>query len=631
MHTGADVDEHRNGVCVLQRLLELKDSVCSSDLETVIEMVFNNSTIDYKVYKEGSLLTVMKQFSVLLYIKFRLVTDTKGEFLDLIQDPEYRLIIENHLYAVTSRAVGQNALEIVKIFFEIDAENVLNVFEMSDFLKKAVATGNLNILLFLWNKVETKKFVLSTPLLIITVQEIVNVKCDDKHKFYECFDHVLRMSQTNVNQRDHSGNVALYYACKYDDEYMIEELLKAKTWIGNKNDKGEVVISRIDAKKLEKYFDSCLKTRVFSAQFQQIIEKDNLIFFDYSCFVPPDPSRLELKRHDSGVNQPNTVTEMDTINFVAENSNVNSLISHPLLRAFIQLKWRRFWPYIFINQQCAIFFLIITCLIIVNNYNSNQIKADELSLPVIIFGTFTIILEMFRLTLLRLRYFKQPINLLYIVSIVICFCYVIFCKCINSTTEVDEEDKCEIHENCYKISGLLALVWSIKFTILLYTFVSHTVGIYTVMLYKVAYNSLICILSNLMLFVGFSFAFFAIFNNLGVGDVSNTTNEKDSSDSASTSKDNENGINNFSTIGKAIYKVYLMFTGEMDAADLTYMSTLSYILLASFVFIGPIVAFNLLNGLAVDDVQVSRNIFWVWFHNSINSIFSSKSDARQSV
>lgn len=609
IHSGADVDEHRNDMCVLQRLLELKNIVNSSDLETVIEMVFNNSEINYKLYKEGSLLTVLKQFSPLMYIKFRLLTDTEDVFLDLIDDPEYCLTIQTNLFGVTSRAVAQDGLEIVKRLFEVHTKNMFNVFEISDLLKKAVATGNLNIFLFLWEKVETARYVLSTSLLILTVQEVVNVKCDDKFKFYECFDYVLRMRRTDVNQRDNVGNVALYYACKYDDKYMVKELLKAKTWIGNKNERGELAISRIDAKDLEEYLDSCIKTRVFSAQFHQTIEKDNLVFFDYSGFMPPD---IGNKLKTSEGNQPNTITEMDTINFIAENSNLNPLISHPLLRAFIQLKWRRFWPYVFINQQCSLFFLIITCLIMVNNYNSNHIQIEDLQLPVVVFGSFTIVLEMCRFALLRLRYFKQPINLLYIISIIFVFCYVALCRCVNLEIELGEPDNCQIHRRCYQISGFLALIWSIKFTILLYTFVSHTIGIYTVMLYKVAYNSLICILSNLMLFVGFSFAFFAIFNNLGVGDITDATAENNSTEKTGGT-DEDNGINSFSTIGKAFYKVYVMFTGEMDAADLNYMDTFSYLLLASFVFIGPVVALNLLNGLAVDDVQVCRTFILTLF------------------
>ncbi|XP_063709336.1 transient receptor potential cation channel protein painless-like [Culicoides brevitarsis] len=588
IHSGADVDQYRKGVSVLQRLLELENKENSKHLETVLEMIVSKSKINYKTYKDGSLLDALKDFSKLAYIKVRLLTDSEDEFLAFMSDPSYCSLIQQHLFVITCKAVSRDFLKVVRKLFEVHSKKPFDCHEMSDLLKKSVASGNLSVLMYLWQKIEAMEMTLNTPFLISTVQEVVNVEQDNMEKFYQCFDYVLQMKQTDVNERDTSGNVALYYACQHDNVYMTEELLKARTWIGNKNERGELAISRIDARLLERYLDSCIKTSLFSAQFQQA---SGLIFFDYSCFVPPEGD----KDLESTSDQPTIVLEMDPVTFIGENSNLSHLISHPLLRAFIQLKWRRFRPFNIINQQCSLFFLIITCLILTENFKNDQVNFSELKHPILAFGAIAIFFEFIRLAMLRLQYFKQRINMLYIVSIILCFCYVFHCFCLklDDLTTIFYKQQCESPRTCYQITGFLSLIFSIMFTILLYTFVCQTVGIYSVMLAKVAYNSIICILSNFVLFVGFSVAFFAIFNNFGAK-------------KGESSSEDGNGINNFSTILKAVYKVYLMFTGEMDAADLNYMDTWNYLLLAIFIFIGPIVAFNLLNGLAVDDVHEIR-------------------------
>uniref|UniRef100_A0A336M8H2 CSON013575 protein n=1 Tax=Culicoides sonorensis TaxID=179676 RepID=A0A336M8H2_CULSO len=571
IHTGADVDEYRNGQCVLHRLVELKDIVTTTDLELVIQMVLNASRIDYKIYKEGSLLTILKDSFMLSYIEFRLITDTEEAFLDLIENPEYRLSVENHLFFTTSKAVAQGKLRVVKRLFEIDTEDIINVFELCDLLKKSISSGNLHILEFLFSKLGAENTSLSTPLLIMTVQEIINVKCDTKPAYYKCFDYVLRLKETNVNQQDHAGNVALYYACKYDDAYMIEELLKAKTWIGNKNNQNELAISPIDPRKFETFLNSCIDIKIFRNQCHQVIEKDNLVFFDYSCFVKPEAGNETLDR---------TSTETEIFNFISKSHQLKHLTSHPIMRTFIQLKWRRFLFFNILNQQSTIFSLLLTCFIIIRSLNDTD---KGLSTTIKVFSGFSFLFEILRSTVIGWRYFVKPTNLLYVSSMILCLTYAYLCDCVPRN-----DAEC-VH--CYRMVGVLVLLWSIQFTIILYTFVNHNFGIYSVMLFKVAYNGLICIISNFMIFVGFSWAFFAIFSNFG---ASNDAESKDS------------GINGFRTFGSAIFKVYVMFTGEMDAADLTYKDEISYALIAVFMFIGPIVAFNLLNGIAVDDVQKIR-------------------------
>lgn len=593
---GADVDEENEaGECILDRMLKigmmyLDDRI---NLSVVLEMILNNSQIDYNHYKNGDLLTLLKNYSIIHFIQWRLSNETEEEFLELIEHPDYRLHIEACLYQSAIITIGQGYFHVFKRVLEIDTDKIFGTNEIIELFRKAIRVGELEIMKFLFEKEITPNMIQIPSILSFIVRELIHVKESDRLKFYECFDYILRSSGIDVNEKDESGNVALYYACKYDDEYIIKELLRAKAYLGSKNNDNEMAITWINKKKFEDYLNSCLR-RTLCGKHKYFNSNDHLAFFDYNCFVPVQKNDSPVHPKNKIENDSNQVTgDMEVINHISRNPNLQDLIDHPLIRAFIFLKWKIFHPVIFLlHHQCYFCFMLIGILILCAESTGNPWIILFSNIFVLMFIVITTLLEGLRCIFLRHSYFFNSVNILNLSNIIMTFYYLLD-NCISFNGIRQCKDQTLLPPCCKSHLGFMALLWSLNMTLLLYSFVSKKIGIYFAMLLETTYNTLVAIFSCIFLYIGFSLAFYVMFGNFRI-----------ESDAA---KEN-NDINSFNDFGISCIKVMLMFTGELDAAAMNYENSFSYILLTIFVFFGPIIAFNLLHGIAVDDVQV-RSFF----------------------
>ena len=81
----------------------------------------------------------------------------------------------------------------------------------------------------------------------------------------------------------------------------------------------------------------------------------------------------------------------------------------------------------------------------------------------------------------------------------------------------------------------------------------------------------------------------------------------------------------FGNIGYAFVKTLVMFMGEMDYSDLEFKHWLGYVIFVLFAFLLIIVLMNILNGLAVSDIQKIKEEVDTYYHISIVETLASTS------
>ena len=86
---------------------------------------------------------------------------------------------------------------------------------------------------------------------------------------------------------------------------------------------------------------------------------------------------------------------------------------------------------------------------------------------------------------------------------------------------------------------------------------------------------------------------------------------------ASSETEEESEDTAFGNIGYSLVKTIVMFIGEMDYTDLEFEHWLGYVIFVLFAFLLVIVLMNILNGLAVSDINKIQDEVDTYYHISI--------------
>lgn len=435
----------------------------------------------------------------------------------------------------------------------------------------------------------------SETLVQIAVKGMRSFSTNPKADYKGCLELLLKNPKVNinVNHSDMKDNTALHYAARNGDYDTVLELLRQGACVGLRNKFNEPPLADINAKTLETYLDECLTTNG-----ERPSDDDYEIHMKYSFLVYPnneiESESCKVPLMDSANN--NKVCEAilspeaDALLYMTRNEELRPLLKHPVITSFLYLKWQRISCLFYANITFYFLFWLSLILYVLLGYanekDTNEAK-DIISIIAhvgAIIG-FIILLarEIFQLLVSPVRYLQSFENWME-VALIIVTAWIVF---YNSSTESTKQ----------QLSAIAILLSSAELVLLIGQFPTLSTNIE--MLKTVSWNFFKFLLWYCILIIAFALSFYTLFR---------TTVEDDQKAPNPNKEGEEEEENFFLDPGRSLFKTIVMLTGEFDAGSIkfsTYPVT-SHIIFIVFVFMIPIVLFNLLNGLAVSDTQEIR-------------------------
>eukprot|EP00054_Salpingoeca_dolichothecata_P018052 m.110188 g.110188 ORF g.110188 m.110188 type:complete len:1047 (-) comp22707_c2_seq2:318-3458(-) len=251
--------------------------------------------------------------------------------------------------------------------------------------------------------------------------------------------------------------------------------------------------------------------------------------------------------------------------------NRTDLLSHQVVSALLDLKWRKFGLFFFnLNLVAYLLFLtFLTVFVVENNVHENNenlsLGSRAAQLLVVIFSVFRLVVEVLQLANEKLRYFYDFLNYVEWILFVLSLCFML----------PFNEDKSVSQWTCGAFAVFLGWI-----NLIMFVRIFNTFGIY-VLMFQETLKTALQVLGVFSLFVvGFAFSFYILLQD----------------------------SYHFGQVGRSLMKTFVMMTGEFEYADYfeqqrLRFDVLSYFIFVLFIVLMPILLMNLLVGLAVGDVE----------------------------
>ncbi|CAH2062878.1 unnamed protein product, partial [Iphiclides podalirius] len=454
--------------------------------------------------------------------------------------------------------------------------------------------------LFIDNESTLFEPVNNESLLQITIRGMKSSRENSKVNFRTCLDLLLKNPKININinYSDIKNNTALHYAARNGDSDIVLELLRSGACVGLRNKFDEPPLADINAKTLETYLDECI-----TSNGERPSDDDYEIHMKYSFLVYPNNSlEDELCRVPLMDNKNNNVKEYDAILapeteallYMTRNEELRPLLKHPVITSFLYLKWQRISCLFYANITfySLLWLSLIVYIILGYSVEKEQSKSYE-ALNVVthigaIIGLILLIFrELFQLLVSPIRYLQSVENWMEIFLIIVTAWIVAF----DSSEEPTRQ----------QLSAIAILLSSAELVLLIGQFPTLSTNI--VMLKTVSWNFFKFLLWYCILIIAFALSFYTLFRNVSEGDDHTPPNPNNG---VKEVEDDEEDF--FEDPGRSLFKTIVMLTGEFDAGSIKFSTfpITSHVIFIVFVFMIPIVLFNLLNGLAVSDTQEIR-------------------------
>lgn len=433
------------------------------------------------------------------------------------------------------------------------------------------------------------------PLLSIIVKRVGDYTSDTCN-FDKCFDLLIDHPGCDVDRTDINGCSALHYAVSYGNQRLALRLLAKGAYIGVNNKFDRLAIHNISPRTLETHLNACITTNDSRSG-----EEKFEIVFDYLNLVPdcyrtkyggsqgralPSLLKRELNEFKN---------EMTPIHYIAQSKDLRHLVTHPLIASFVYLKWARISTLFYINLALFIaFFTSILIYIFASYLETHLPDALNVTLRVVccILTIGLIIRECGQFLLSPKLYLKSVSNYFEIALIVLTTMILIW-----TPEEGSWKRSLAATTILLAFADLFQLVGSLKYM----NFSKHLI-----MLKTVSISFLKSFMLYSLIFIAFSLCFFTLLNEKSATSPNNTNQTTTGADAQPEEDDD---FNKFSNIGTAFLKTLVMLTGEFEAASINFeLNRISYVIFVVFLFLISTVLFNLLSGLAVNDIQVEYNI-----------------------
>ncbi|XP_022908647.1 transient receptor potential cation channel protein painless-like [Onthophagus taurus] len=394
------------------------------------------------------------------------------------------------------------------------------------------------------------------PFTKVELEKLFKILTDDKIRNQDCLHFLLNQSCLPIDMVNSKGYTPLHIAIQIVDHDAVINLLERRASLANKAGKMDLMpIHNIYPKLLEKHLDDCI---VYKDLLDECDEAGMVIEFNYTSF---------LSDEDSKKREP--FSEMDVISVISETPELQYLLSHPIISGFLYNKWRRLLWFFIVN---IVFHFVFVAFLVVHITMSNSIYYYGLAFTL---GVL-ILKEAIQIIFSPTSYitdFENYIEISMIISTVITLC----------------------NEHGHVSSAVAILLTSIQ--TMFYIGKHPALSIYVSFLKTVSLNFFKFILWSSILLVGFTLSFFIIYNkpidNNINGNYTNNTNIEESDFYASRTL--------------TFTKIILMLVGELDANP-SYLQTLfNQIIFLFFIFFMTITLSNVINGLAVHDIQTTES------------------------
>lgn len=373
---------------------------------------------------------------------------------------------------------------------------------------------------------------------------------NEKVDFGKCVDLLFEYAQYEINEMsidDHYS--ALHLAVMYNKTKIIFELLKKGAYIGVFDKSDRPGIWNMNPQTLEKYFDQC------------IIGEDLIVFNFENLICPSDE-------------YPN---DMAAIEFISNSRELKHLLEHPLIAAFLFLKWNRL-SLLFLLDFMWYFVLVILigCLSVYYILDPSK-YVFEMSVFTIFFIAYVAFRRAIQVTFCSAKHRNSLENYSNILlSILIVVFLVIFLIVV------------QIKFHTPTFAAICIILISYEFFEMAGTFWHFS--IYAEMFIAVAKSSI----KSLQLYAIFLPAFSLLFYILLRDETLNQTQMDES----------EPNLNKFPTLGSSVVKAIVMSAGEFDVINVNFATNaMSIYVFVGFLFLISTVFMNLLNGLAVSDTH----------------------------
>nr|XP_022906229.1 transient receptor potential cation channel protein painless-like [Onthophagus taurus] len=411
-------------------------------------------------------------------------------------------------------------------------------------------------------------------ILITLLQNCIIYESDNVRNYKACIAVILNQDYLKIatNEVDVYGNTVLHYAVQYGDIDTINNLLKRNAFLDITNKAGVMPVDIISAEDLEKILDACIKKQTPTTQESiynlnrrnQINQRS--IKFDYTSLF------------SKGTSEANVILR------IGKNPKLQHLLKHPVISTVLYLKNYKMRKVFIIN---LVFHVINVAFLIgyILSGNSPSFRfmfCCLLSVTLIIF----ILKELTQIILALNIYITDPENYLDIFILTTSgymLSNVLFYK--------DEKPNLAYY---YALASAIILTL-INIMFLIARCLPFT--IYVSVLKTVTWNFFKFIIWSSILLIAFAFGMYIIYN------IPSENNKNESYNN------NNNNVTStfFDDPILTFLKVVVMLIGELDASSLleegNLNRTLSQIFFLFFIFFVTIILSNVINGLAISDIQ----------------------------
>ncbi|CAK1578486.1 unnamed protein product [Parnassius mnemosyne] len=526
------------------------------------------------------------------------------DYTKLVKRSEHRPAIaaNNGMYTMLQLSTEKGFEKIVGLLLNSGADpNATCSGNITRPIAIACQNGYYKILkMFIDNESTLFDPVNNESLLQITIKGMKLIPKSQKVDFKGCLDLLLKNPKinTNVNYSDIKNNTALHYAARNGDNDTVLELLRSGACIGLRNKFDEPPLADINSKTLETYLDECI-----TSNSERPSDDDYEINIKYSFLVYPNNSfENELCRVPLMDNENNNIKECDALLapeteallYMTRNEELRPLLKHPVITSFLYLKWQRISCLFYANITFYSLLWLSLILYIILGYGVEREQSKSIeALNVVthvgaIIGLILLIFrELFQLLVSPTRYLQSIENWMEIALIFVTAWIVGYDSATESTKQ--------------QLSAVAILLSSAELVLLIGQFPTLSTNI--VMLKTVSWNFFKFLVWYCILIIAFALSFYTLFRNVAEDEDQRPPNPN------KTGKQEEDDEEDFfEDPARSLFKTIVMLTGEFDAGSIKFSTfpVTSHIIFIVFVFMVPIVLFNLLNGLAVSDTQEIR-------------------------